>query len=127
MGLLKSCDAFCECSEGPTPGFSVREISSEWYIQIPLLNSHGQANISAAAPAAMLTVTNQLMFLNYRKRYFRCYLPAKRFYKVLVKKIMIFLYCRNVNGKLGVYKRRHNIKKAACYSNENTLSISKML
>lgn len=67
------------------------------------------------------------MFLNYRKRNFRCYLPAKRFYKVLVKKIMIFLYCSNVNWKLGVYKKRHNIKTTACYLSENKRSTTKML
>ena len=67
------------------------------------------------------------MFLNKQKRNVRFYLPAKRFYKVLVKKIMIFLYCSNVNGELGVYKRRQNIKMAACYSNEYTSSTSKML
>lgn len=67
------------------------------------------------------------MFLNYHKRNFRCYLPAKRFYKVLVKKIMIFLYCSNVNWKLGVYKKRHNIKTTACYLSENKLSTTKML
>lgn len=91
-------------------------------LQISSLNSPGQANISTAA---MLTVKNELMLLNYQKRKLECYLPAKRFYKVLVKKIMIFLYCSNVNGKLGVCKRRHNIKMTACYSNENALSTSK--
>lgn len=66
-------------------------------LKISSLNSLGQANISTAA---MSTVKNQLTNLNYQKRNFECYLPAKRFYKVLVKKIMVFLYCSNVNGKL---------------------------
>lgn len=48
---------------------------------------------------------NPLVVLRYQKRNNGCCLPAKRFYKVLVKKVMIFLYSCNVDRKLGICKK----------------------